>query len=93
MSNGFYNVPIPINEVVKSYELTSFERKELLAEYKKMYNSSIDIPMYIGNKKVFTKNKRNLCPPHDHCHVIGTSNYGTKKHVQDAIKEAKNWFK
>ena len=76
MSNGFYNVPIAVNEPVKAYVPGSSERTELLAEYKRMYNTTVDVPMYIGDKKVFTNDKRNLTPPHEHRHVIGTSNYG-----------------
>tara|TARA_B100001250_G_scaffold12816_1_gene11154 strand:- start:2529 stop:4154 length:1626 start_codon:yes stop_codon:yes gene_type:complete len=88
MSNGFYNVPIAVNESVKGYEPNSAERKELLAEYKRMYNTTTDVPMYIGNKKVFTSDKRDLTPPHDHKHIIGNSNYGGAKEVKDAIKTA-----
>ena len=88
MSNGFYNVPIAVNEPVKEYKPNSSERKELLAEYRKMYNTTTDIPMYIGNKKVFTSDKRNLTPPHDHKRIIGNSNYGSGKDVEDAIKAA-----
>ena len=62
MSNGFYNVPIAVNEPVKSYAPGSPEREELLAEYKRMYNTTVDVPMYIGNKKVFTDDKKNLTP-------------------------------
>ena len=53
-----------------------------------MYNTKIDIPMYIGNKEIFTEDKRNLILPHEHSHVVGTSNYGNEKHVQDAINAA-----
>jgi len=88
MSNGFYNVPIAVNEPVKGYAPGSPERTELLAEYKRMYNTTIDVPMYIGNKQVFTNDKRNLTPPHEHKHVIGTSNYGGEKEVRDAIDAA-----
>ena len=88
MSNGFYNVPIAVNEPVKEYTPKSSERTKLLEEYKKMYNSNIDIPMYIGDKKVFTNNKRNLSPPHEHSHIIGTSNYGGQKEVLSAIDAA-----
>ena len=95
MSKGFYNVPKAINEPVKEYKKDSSERIEVLNEYRKMYNSNIDIPMYIGDKKVFTKDKRNLVPPHDHRHIIGTANYGEEKNVEDAIaaamKAQKNW--
>ena len=88
MSNGFYNVPIAVNEPVKSYAPESTERTELLAEYKRMNNTTVDVPMYIGDKQVFTNDKRNLTPPHEHGHIIGTSNYGGEKEVQDAIDAA-----
>ena len=88
MSNGFYNVPTPKNETVKGYAPGSPERDELLEEYKKMHNTTIDIPMYIGSRKVFTNDKRDLTPPHEHNHIIGTSNYGCEKEVQDAIDAA-----
>ena len=88
MSNGFYNVPKAVNEPVKGYAPGSPERTELLAEYKRMYNTTVDVPMYIGDKQVFTDDKRNLTPPHDHRHVIGTSNYGGEQEVRDAINAA-----
>tara|TARA_B100000963_G_scaffold69795_3_gene58200 strand:+ start:21652 stop:23277 length:1626 start_codon:yes stop_codon:yes gene_type:complete len=95
MSKGFYNIPKAINEPVKEYKKDSPERIEVLNEYKKMYYSKIDIPMYIGDKKVYTKDKRNLVPPHDHRHIIGTANYGEEKNVEDAIvaamKAQKDW--
>ena len=88
MSNGFYNVPKAVNEPVKGYAPGSPERTELLAEYKRMYNTTVDVPMYIGDKQVFTDDKRNLTPPHEHRHVIGTSNYGGEQEVRDAINTA-----
>ena len=88
MSNGFYNVPKAVNEPVKGYAPGSTERTELLAEYKRMYNTTVDVPMYIGDKQVFTDDKRTLTPPHEHGHVIGTSNYGGEQEVRDAIDAA-----
>ena len=90
MANAFYKTPIAKNEAVKSYKKNSTEYNEVLSEYKKMYNKTIDIPMYIGEKKIFTENKKKLTPPHDHKHVIGTANYGDKKEVKDAINAAMN---
>ena len=88
MSNGFFNVPNFTCEEVKSYTEGSKERKELLSEYDRMYNCKIDIPMYIGDKEIFTKDKRKLSPPHDHQHQVGTSNYGNEDHVKNAISSA-----
>ena len=90
MSNGFYNTPTALNEKVKNYKPSSDERRDVLLEYKKMYTSNIDIPMYIGCEKIFTKKKKKLSPPHDHKHIIGTSNYGDKKDVENAINAAMN---
>jgi len=88
MSNAFYSVPVAINEPVKSYAPGSEEREILLKEYSRMYNSHVDVPMYIGDQKVYTDHKKKLSPPHDHAHAIGTSNYGTEKEVRQAIAVA-----
>ena len=88
MSNGFYNVPKAKNEVVKSYKKNSSELNELIKEYKNLYKQHIDIPMYIGQEKVYTKDKRSITLPHNHKHSIGTSNYGGEIEVKDAIEAA-----
>ena len=88
MSNAFYSVPVAINEPVKSYAPGSVERETLLNEYSRMYNDHVDVPMYIGDQRVFTDNKKKLSPPHDHAHTIGTSNYGTDREVRQAIDAA-----
>lgn len=88
MSKGVYNVPMPVNEPVKGYAPGSPEREALLATYKSMYNSQIEVPMYIGAKEVLTDNKKVMSPPHEHAHVLGHFNYGDKSHVEDAINAA-----
>ncbi len=88
MSKGIYNVPYPINEPVLSYAPGSPEREELQAKYKEMFNSTVEVPMYIGSELVTTDNKITMSPPHDHQHSLGQFNFGTKKHVEDAIDAA-----
>ena len=56
MPKGFYTSPIAVNEPIKSYAPNSSEKKELLDTYNNLLNKKIDIPMYIGGKKVITKN-------------------------------------
>ena len=85
MSKGVFNVPIATNEPVKSYIKGSKERVELLNTYKEMYNSNLDIPLYIGGKEIFTKNKQNITPPHDHKHIIGSYSVAEGQHIEDAI--------
>ncbi len=95
MSKGFYQVPKAVNEPVKSYAPNSPEKAAVLAAYKKMWNETIDVPMYIGSEQVRTGNTQNMSAPHDHQHVVGTYHLAEKKHITDAIAAAlearKNW--
>ncbi len=88
MPKGVYEVPFPMNEPVWGYAPGSAEREELLNTYKEMYNSTIDVPMYIGDQKVTTGNKVPMSPPHDHAHVLGHFNMGDASHVEKAIDAA-----
>lgn len=88
MSKGVFNVPVATNEPVLSYAPGTPERKEVLATYKNMYNSQIDVPMYIGSEQIMTNNKKTMTPPHDHQHVLGHFSYGDANHVNQAIDAA-----
>ena len=88
MARGFFNVPKAVNEPVKEYAPGSPEREELLATYKKMFNSNIDVPMHINGDEVRTKNTRNITPPHDHKHIVGQYHIADKSHVDSAISTA-----
>ena len=57
MKNGFFSAPRPVNEPVLDYKKNSPERKEVLETYATLYNSNIDVPLYIGSKKIVTKNQ------------------------------------
>ena len=85
MPKGIFKVPVPVNEPVRAYAPGSAERESLLKEYNKLYNSTIDVPMYIGGKEVTTDNKKTITPPHDHQHVVGSFSYGDESHVKAAI--------
>lgn len=95
MSKGVFNVPVATNEPVLSYAPGTPEREEVLATYKSMYNSSIDVPMYIGSEQIMTDDKKAMTPPHDHQHVLGHFSYGDRSHVNKAIDSAlaarENW--
>jgi 1-pyrroline-5-carboxylate dehydrogenase len=88
MGKGFFNVPIAVNEPVKSYAPGSPERKEVLETYKAMFNSKVEVPMYINGKDVKTGNTRRMSPPHDHQHVVGDYHIAEKKHIEKAISTA-----
>ena len=88
MGKGFFNVPVAINEPVKSYAPGSPERDEVLKAYKKMFNETIDVPMYINGNDVTTGNTKTMSAPHDHQHVVGTYHLAEKSHIDDAIATA-----
>jgi 1-pyrroline-5-carboxylate dehydrogenase len=88
MARGFFNVPEAVNEPVKGYAPGSPEREELLATYKEMFNSNIDVPMHINGEEVRTGNTKNITPPHDHKHVVGQYHTADKSHVDAAISTA-----
>ena len=88
MSKGFYHVPKAVNEPVKSYAPNSPEKAAVLAAYKKMWNETIDVPMYIGSEQVRTGNTQTMSAPHDHQHIVGTYHVAEKKHIESAITAA-----
>ncbi len=88
MGKGFFNVPIAVNESIKSYAPGSPEREAVHKTYKDMFNSKIDVPFYINGKNITTGNTRTMSPPHDHQHIVGTYHLAEKTHVEDAISTA-----
>ncbi|MBF8148469.1 L-glutamate gamma-semialdehyde dehydrogenase [Winogradskyella sp. F6397] len=95
MGKGFFNVPIAVNEPVMSYAPGSAERKAVLEAYKSLFNSKVEVPMYINGKDVKTGNTRTMSPPHDHKHIVGEYHLAEKEHVEEAISTAlearKSW--
>ena len=88
MLKGFFNIPKAVNEPVKSYAPNSPEKISVLKAYQTMWNSKIDVPLYIGSEEIFTGNTRNMSAPHDHQHVVGTYHLAEKSHVEKAISNA-----
>ncbi len=88
MSKGFFHVPNAVNEPVKSYAPNSPEKAAVLAAYKKMWNETIDVPMYIGSEQVRTGTTQTMSAPHDHQHIVGTYHVAEKKHIESAIAAA-----
>ncbi|MGL2987297.1 L-glutamate gamma-semialdehyde dehydrogenase [Flavobacterium sp. RSSA_27] len=88
MLKGFFNVPKAVNEPVKTYAPNSPEKAAVLAAYKAMWNSKIDVPLYIGSEEIKTGTTRTMTAPHDHQHVVGTYHLAEKAHIEKAIASA-----
>ena len=54
MLKGFFNVPKAVNEPVKSYAPGSPERAKVAETYKTMWNSQVEVPLYIGSEEIKT---------------------------------------
>jgi len=88
MGKGFFKVPVAKNEAVLSYAPGSTERKNVLSAYKTMYQSKIEVPLYINGKYIKTGATQTMSPPHDHQHIVGTYHTANQTHVEQAIATA-----
>ena len=88
MLKGFFNVPKAVNEPVKAYAPGSKERELVAQTYKDMWNSKIEVPLYIGDEEIKTGNTRNMTAPHDHQHIVGTYHLAEKSDIEKAISNA-----
>ena len=88
MSNAIIQIPVVTNEPVKAYGAGSAERAELQAAYKAMYSQITEVPQYIGSEEIFSGNKKEIRPPHDHQKVVGYYHTGTQEDVKKAIETA-----
>lgn len=88
MPKGFFNVPIPKNEPVKSYLPGSPERMELKSAIDDYRSKVIELPMCIDGKAVTSSRKVEIHPPHDINHLLGYFYQGDETHVSQAIGAA-----
>ena len=95
MSTGFFKVPKAKNEIVKSYEPNSSERKEVLKTYNEMINTFTEVPLYINGSDVKTKKKKSINPPHDHGNIVGEYYLAQPSDIDlaidSALKAKKSW--
>ncbi|MDO5510760.1 MAG: L-glutamate gamma-semialdehyde dehydrogenase [Weeksellaceae bacterium] len=88
MPKGIYYVPVAVNEPVRTYAPDTPARESLQATYDEMWNSTVEVPQYIGGDEVLSGNKHEITPPHDHKHVVGFYHEGTAEDVSNAIDAA-----
>ena len=74
------------NEPVLGYHKGSKERLDVEKTYNQMFNSNVDVPLYIGSEEILTENRKDILPPHDHKNIVGTFSQASEKHVNDAIE-------
>jgi len=85
-----FNIPQRVNEPIKNYIKGSIERSEVEETYHSMFNSKIDIPLFIGNDKILTSKRQNISPPHEIKKIVGTFSLSEPDHIEKAIESCLN---
>jgi len=85
MSNHVPIIPPPYNEPVKSFAPKSPERLALKAELDRQLAHTVEIPVIIGGKPVFTGNVQDVTCPHDHGHVLARCHMAGEQEIQAAV--------
>jgi 1-pyrroline-5-carboxylate dehydrogenase len=86
--NQIVKIPTAVNEPVRDYAPGTAETQSLKSKIQEMKSTQVDIPMYIGGKKVYTDEKVSMHPPHETSHNLGTFNRGNASHVTAAVDAA-----
>ena len=97
MSNHVIAVPFPTNEPVLNYCSGSPEKTEVLKAYQELYNTPIEVPLYIDGKEIKTGKTQSMHPPHDHQHRLGEFHLAGSKEtlyaIDSALEARKQWSK
>lgn len=64
------------------------ERTEIKSKIEELRSKVVDLPMQIGGEEIFTSERIEIYPPHDHSHLLGYYHQGNENHVKDAISAA-----
>ena len=95
MSDAGFHIPVPKNEPVLSYAPGTPERAQLKAELERQSNLTLEIPLIIGGKEVYTGRTGKIVMPHDHGHVLATYHKAgpeeTKMAIKAALEAKKEW--
>lgn len=88
MINSNIRVPNPVNEPVYEYSPGSPEREKIDAELKRQYEKTIEIPVIVGGREIFTGNTMEAVSPHEHGHVLANAHLAGEEEISQAIQAA-----
>jgi 1-pyrroline-5-carboxylate dehydrogenase len=89
MANGIFNVPMPGNEPVHTYEPGSDEREGLKARLEAMTREELEIPLVIGGERVTTGDLGEIRAPHDHSLLLARYHKARATEVEKAVAAGK----
>ncbi|MEZ7890158.1 MAG: L-glutamate gamma-semialdehyde dehydrogenase [Candidatus Wallbacteria bacterium] len=85
---GHFQIPKPQNEKIYDYSKGTKEANALKAELKRLSSETIEIPLFINGKEVFTGSTGEFTSPHNHSLKLAKYHKASKEHVQQAIDSA-----
>ena len=88
MSQEIFQVPVAVNEPVKSYAPGRPEKAELKKALDEFMSKEVELPMIIDGKEVKSGKKVAIHPPHNLNHTLGYYYQGDESHVKMAIEAA-----
>jgi len=86
--NAVRQVPVPVNEPIRSYAPGSGDRALLKARLASMATERVEIPLIIGGQEIRTGKTQQAVMPFKHKHVLADYHLAQPKHVQMAMKAA-----
>ena len=84
----FFEVPVPKNEPVQSYEPGSRTRSSLQAALADLHNQFFEIPAIIDGKEHFSGATANCIEPHKHQHILAKYHKAGQKEIDLAVEAA-----
>ncbi len=86
MRNGIFELPRPLNEHSMNFVEGCPERRALMSEVEKQAARTVEIPVIIGGKEIYTGNTVNIVEPHRHKNVIAHLHLAGEKELKQAIE-------
>ncbi|UCG88631.1 MAG: L-glutamate gamma-semialdehyde dehydrogenase [Gemmatimonadota bacterium] len=87
--SGDIQVPLPVNEPVRSYAPGTPERTALKAKLNELASQELEIPLLVGGKEVRTGKTAKNVMPHKHGHTLATCHWAGPHEIELAIRAAK----
>jgi 1-pyrroline-5-carboxylate dehydrogenase len=87
--NGTSNIPLPVNDPIRSYAPGSPERAALKAELKRLSGTVTEITSIIDGKPVRTGKTVKVVSPHNHRHVLGEAHQADARALNAAVAAAR----
>jgi 1-pyrroline-5-carboxylate dehydrogenase len=87
--NGTSNIPLPVNDPIRSYAPGTPERTALKAELKRQSGTVTEITSIVDGKAIRTGKTVKVVSPHNHRHVLGEAHQADARALNAAVSAAR----